>query len=363
MAAAVQTLPAAAASPQPAGPKEAQRASGFTLHPNRLHSKKWAEFLERCLATRLDADRFDKFAAIQYRKHPLSSAALADLFLRPPPAHRQVGEIPAAALPVKFCDAPVDPRIPAYLQVLLKLGYVDVLAILLALYRYSTSQAARKEAAAAAAMIDGHGADDAVDAAADENLVMAMGDGAEKTKHGRAGSGGSTKKRGKKSRVPHIAPVLWASSYQNEETLFYRISRAVRQDGAIRGRRSALLITACVASWMELFVAASSSFAAAAALEVSGMAAPSPKQAEMEATRAAFVMLLLAVCENQTVVEALSEQWRFTRGTTCKAMLFCCLLRRFPGLTIASRARDAVGAPGQLHPVDFAQLVGCCRAA
>ncbi|KAI1814973.1 mediator complex subunit Med5 [Poronia punctata] len=145
----------------------------------------------------------------------------------------------------------LDPRIPRYLQVLINHEFIDTPSILNALYKYSTSRSYLQPA--------------------------------------------STDDRGN-------PPLRWANSYTPEENLFYRLSKAVRLGKAINSTMEALLICALMAKWMTLFTTAATAFAQ----DVMGQLQNNQTREEMEATRAAFVMLLLGVCENEKVLEGLS---------------------------------------------------------
>lgn len=145
-----------------------------------------------------------------------------------------------------------DPRILEYFQALLKLKLVDTTSVLDALYRYSTSRTKTQ------GQVD----------AGDESL---------------------------KDRL------LWGNSYGTEEVIFYRLTKAVAQGTGIKPAREALLVAKVMAKWMALFTAVSASFAA----DAMGALYPSQIKEEMETARAAFVMLLLGVCENQTLLTAL----------------------------------------------------------
>lgn len=149
----------------------------------------------------------------------------------------------------------LDPRVFQYLQVLLKLNLVDTTSVLKALYTYSTSQSRiRRESDAAAA--------------------------------------DSSK-----------AKLLWGNSYSTEEVIFYRLTKAVAQGTGIRAAKDSIQVVRVMAKWMALFTTVSASFAADAMGEIY----PSQLKVEMESARAAFVMLLLGVCENQTVLATLSR--------------------------------------------------------
>ncbi|KAI1822898.1 mediator of RNA polymerase II transcription subunit 5 [Xylaria intraflava] len=145
----------------------------------------------------------------------------------------------------------LDPRISRYLQVLTQRKLVDTPSILSSLYQYSTSQG----------YLHRTGADS-------------------------------------QDRIP----LRWANSYSPEEVLFYRLSKAVRLGTGIKNPTEALKICAFMAQWMTMFTAASAAFAQ----DVMGQLQGSLRD-EMEAARAAFVMLLLGVCENEHVLRGLSR--------------------------------------------------------
>jgi len=149
----------------------------------------------------------------------------------------------------------LDPRIPRYVQVLVQLGLVDTSSVLKALYKYSTSHTQSEGATGRASQGDG------------DNTVR------------------------------------WGSSYGHEEAFFYRMSKAVVQGTGIKTAREGLEIAKVMAGWMSLFTAASASFAAA---DVMGQLHTSQSQTEMESARAAFVMLLLNVCESPLVLQVLA---------------------------------------------------------
>ncbi|OAA67035.1 RNA polymerase 2 mediator complex subunit [Niveomyces insectorum RCEF 264] len=373
--AVTMTTAAAAASPI-RSPRRNRPSSGASASatattarpfvPAIRNALQWAHFLDRCLATRLNVSRFAEFARIQQCKHPVSPAVLADLCLRPPVPRRfpipfapprgakQESETAgnesnrsedgrrrrrrrrssssAKAVAAHRCDAFIDPRIPAYLQVLLQRGYVDVASVLRALYRYSTShRLVRNDGGRTASEQqhergegdgdgDGHGdnSNDAVMTTGDDGQgeeAKPAADAGDAHKNGSLDAnddaGGGAGASGTGGTAPSASnaagPVYWASSYNNEETLFYQISRAVREGGAIRDQRSALLVASNMAQWLELYAAAAAACAGGNAGTDAGIAAQSQTQIEMESTRAAFVMLLLSVCEDKTVLSALAQ--------------------------------------------------------
>ncbi|POS88120.1 hypothetical protein EPUL_001219, partial [Erysiphe pulchra] len=82
----------------------------------------WRTFLERCLASRLEIDRFSKYATFLYRRSPILSSQLCSIFLSP-------------ILQNNYC---IDPKSIRYMICLLGLEYVDIPNILNALWHYST---------------------------------------------------------------------------------------------------------------------------------------------------------------------------------------------------------------------------------
>lgn len=153
-----------------------------------------------------------------------------------------------------------DPRIFQYLQVLLNLKFVDTTTVLKALYRYSTSQA-------------------------------------------------RLRREGRDAGELSKAELLWGNSYSTEEVIFYRLTKVVAQSTGIRAAGDAVEVARVMAKWMALFSTVSGLFAADAMDDIYS----SQIKEEMESARAAFVMLLLAVCENQTVLNALNR--RVAKGT------------------------------------------------
>ncbi|KAI1444652.1 Med5-domain-containing protein [Annulohypoxylon stygium] len=218
--------------------------------PTRDHTQsrlEWARFLDRCISTRLDADVFENYITLLYSKHPLPPAIIADIFLRPQPANHES----------------LDPRIPRYIHVLASRKLIDTPSVLKGLYKYSTSHVQAQKA--------GHPLPE---------------DPEDK------------------------APMRWGSSYASEEVIFYRITKAVALGTGIENAGDALQICKLTAKWMTLFTLASEAFNHEA-MDLNqlngGHMQSSQSRDEMEAARAAFVMLLLGICENQTVLNALSR--------------------------------------------------------
>ncbi|KAI0514419.1 mediator of RNA polymerase II transcription subunit 5 [Xylaria bambusicola] len=203
----------------------------------------WARYLSQFLNSRLDPEEFESYVPLLYNKHPLPPVLIADIFLRPQPSNHES----------------LDPRISRYLEVLTQRKLVDTPSILNALYRYSTSQMYLHSAGA-------HGQDQDTENALNQ------------------------------------APLRWASSYTPEEVLFYRLSKAVRLGSGIKTTGEALGICVLMARWMTMFTTASTAFAQ----DVMGQLHNTSRE-EMEAARAAFVMLLLSVCENHFALRGLSR--------------------------------------------------------
>ncbi|KAI2471953.1 Med5-domain-containing protein [Annulohypoxylon bovei var. microspora] len=220
----------------------------FEMGPPRDHTEsrmEWARFLDRCISSRLDPDTFDSYITLLYSKHPLPPGIIADVCLRPQPSNHES----------------LDPRIPRYIHVLAQRKLIDTPSVLKALYKYSTSHVQAQKA--------GHPLPD---------------DPEDK------------------------APLRWGSSYAAEEVIFYRITKAVAIGTSIVNAGDALQVCKLMAKWMTLFTLASEAFAHEAMGQLhSGQLQGSQSRDEMEAARAAFVMLLLGICENQTVLGALSR--------------------------------------------------------
>ncbi|KAI0009032.1 Med5-domain-containing protein [Xylariaceae sp. FL0662B] len=151
----------------------------------------------------------------------------------------------------------LDPRVPRYIQVLANHKRIDTPSILKALYRYSTSHVQSQNAGGAP--------------------LGSSSDG--------------------------DAPLRWGSSYAAEEVIFYRLTKAVGLGAGIKNSGEALEVCKLMAHWMTLFTSVSAAFAQ----DVMGQLQSPQSRDEMEAARAAFVMLLLGICENQTVLNALSR--------------------------------------------------------
>ncbi|TDZ22610.1 Mediator of RNA polymerase II transcription subunit 5 [Colletotrichum orbiculare MAFF 240422] len=150
----------------------------------------------------------------------------------------------------------LDPRVPRYLQVLSDLGYIDTPSILKAMYRYSTSRAHARNTAPV------------------------------------------TSDSKQKPAIPR-----WTNSYAAEEVMFYRLTKSVAQGMALPDTETGIEVANIMAKWIALFTDAATAFT----VDVTGQLQTSQAREEMESARAAFVALLLGICENQLVLKALSK--------------------------------------------------------
>jgi len=207
----------------------------------------WAKFLSHSLATRLDPETFESYVQILSIKQALSPANISDVFLRP----------------TEDNDATLDPRIPRYLQSLLRLELLDIPAILKALQKYST-----------------FGAQDGdVDMKDPE-------DAGEENESGK-------QKRGHKG-------ARWANSYAAEEMLFYRMAKYISSGTSPKNTQEAVEVLLVSIQWMELVTAAGQK--AHEILNLDGH-----KHAEINATTMALGTLIVAVVDNPLILRILSK--------------------------------------------------------
>ncbi|KAK8041323.1 Mediator of RNA polymerase II transcription subunit 5 [Apiospora phragmitis] len=232
------------------------KASPSTGDPGRNNAHQamdvWARFLDQCLTQRIDEDVFASKVAVLSARSPLPPAAAADILLRPQPANRDS----------------LDPRVPRYMHVLIERRLIDTPSILDALYKYSTSH---DQAEATGGQHHHH-----------HHHLAASALHAE---HAPAG-------------------LRWKSSYGQEETIFYRLTKANGLGTCVRSAKESLAVCKAIARWMVLFTAAAAAFSQE---EMTGQLHLAESRDDMETSRAAFVMLLLGVCENQIVLKALSR--------------------------------------------------------
>jgi mediator of RNA polymerase II transcription subunit 5 len=227
----------------------------------------WRQFLSQAFVKRLEPAKFAALVPLQQSRSPLSPTLIADLLLRPD---------------TKNSYAP-DPLVPGYLDVLLKQHLVTPAAVLFALAKYSSSrpQEGQNEA---------------------ENT-----------------DGGDGKK------TPGKRSMRWANSYTIEQVIFLRLAKAVKQENAVTNMKDAVDIVKVLIRWMSLFSDMSAAFAA----DVMGAIHRNNIKLELECSRSAFVLLLSSVCENPTVLSALSGTsakgtYYIARGTAGVFVDLCC---------------------------------------
>ncbi|KAM0558474.1 hypothetical protein ACHAPJ_004668 [Fusarium lateritium] len=216
----------------------------------------WTQFVARCISQRLETDKFEAYVRLVHDQHPLPTALVADFFLRPQPSN----------------DNSLDPRIPPYIQVLTKLGYVDTPSILKALYKYSSSHSYAQA------------------------QQQQSNEGDEKDRE-------KKEEKEKENTQPPKNITRWKSSYWAEEVIFYGLTKAVVEGRAIPDSRTALDVAMIISKWMALFTTASTAFAADMLEQVH----TAQVRDELESSRAALVALLLRLCENEILVGAVSK--------------------------------------------------------
>ncbi|WZH44941.1 mediator complex subunit Med5 [Fusarium acuminatum] len=220
----------------------------------------WTQFVARCISQRLETDKFEAFVRLVHDQHPLPPALVADFFLRPQPTN----------------DNSLDPRIPPYLQILTKLGYVDTPSILRALYKYSSSHAYVQS----------------------QQQQLSGNTGKESEKDDEKDKG-----QEKENSQPEKKITRWKNSYWAEEVLFYGLTKAVVEGRAIRDSKTALDVAMIISKWMELFTTASTAFAT----DMLAQLHTAQVKDEMESSRAALVALMLRLYENDILVAAVSK--------------------------------------------------------
>lgn len=235
-------------------------AASSSYGSRRLHQSVnfWAAFVDRCINSRLEPDRFQSLVRTVHTEHPLPGPAIADLFLRPQPN----------------CCYSLDPRVPPYLQALNDLGYIDAPATLRALYRYSSShrlaQAQRKR----------------------------QQEHEQQQQH--------PTKDHETNRDDGDDITRWENSYWVEEVIFFRLCKAVHEGRAVRDNKTAFGVLKIVSKWLALFTEASAAFAHDLFTNNAQQATHS-LQMEMESARAAFVPLLLRLTDNPALLRVLAK--------------------------------------------------------
>ncbi|KID98260.1 Mediator of RNA polymerase II transcription subunit 5, partial [Metarhizium majus ARSEF 297] len=211
----------------------------------------WSRFVDKCIFTRLDTERFEEFIPLVQDQHPLPPFVIALLFLRPQP----------------YNVVSLDPRIPPYIQILTKLGYVDAPSILRVLYKFSSLHTQFKTS---------------------QNETQSA-------------IKGNNPDQGSKEKSKN--PRRWNSSAWVEEFMFYHVIKIIVEGTAFRDSRVVLELVQVISKWMELFTSVSSVFAT----DVMGELQSSQARIDMETARAAFVPLLLRLVEVPALVKAISS--------------------------------------------------------
>jgi hypothetical protein len=230
-----------------APPTTAMFGSGPASAALPAAAAQWHKFLERARLRRLDQEKFEVYAPIISSKHRLPPVYVADLLLRTTKGH------------VDF----LDPRIPQYLQVLLKLKLVDTPSVLRALYKYSSSHTHAPQQRQAQ----------------------------------------QEKGKGKEKEGTRVGIVRWTHSYASEELIFWRLHKELQQGMGIRTAREAIQVVRLVAQWMVLFT----DVAAAFTQDAFGAVHDLQTKEEMAMARQAFIVLVLEVCNSPMVLRTFEK--------------------------------------------------------
>jgi mediator of RNA polymerase II transcription subunit 5 len=213
----------------------------------------WSKFLHRALLKRLDPDEFAAYIPIHFKEHPLPAVIVADILLRPSPTNRYR----------------LDPRVPPYLNALLKQRRVDVPAVLRALYKY-TSAHARVQSPDADALA----------------------------------GGGIKKEEDEEGTQQKNKQILrWQNSYSEEAIILWRLAQMIHQGTGIRAPRNVIQISKVLAKWTGLFTEAAATFSREAFGSLNGLQATD----ETVDARNAFVLLFVAFSENPLVLSTLGK--------------------------------------------------------
>ncbi|KAK4163563.1 putative mediator of RNA polymerase II transcription subunit 5 [Cladorrhinum sp. PSN259] len=215
----------------------------------------WTKFLSLAEARRLDPDKFATFSHITFTKYPLPPQLIAELLLRPTASNREA----------------IDPRVPHYLEALLKQKIVNTAAVLRALYKYSTthtrlqSDAESQNATAADSSIKGEPGVDAPP---------------------------------KKHKITR-----WRSSYSAEAVILWQLARYVRQGTGIKSGRDVVEVAKMMIRWISLFTSALAAFSRDAFNAIHTQ----QQKNEVASSRDAFILFLIAFSENSTVLLTLNR--------------------------------------------------------
>ncbi|KAK4250229.1 mediator complex, subunit Med5 [Corynascus novoguineensis] len=214
----------------------------------------WSQFVHRALVKRIEPDQFAAFLPFHFAEHPLPPVIIADVLLRPSKNQRYS----------------LDPRVPTYLDALLKQRRVDVAAVLRALFKYSSAHL----------KVQPPDSD-------------ALG-GDENRKEGE--KGGERTPKGQKI-------VRWQNSYDDEEMILWRLAQAIHQGSGIKTAKNVVQIAKVLAKWMALFAEAAAAFSRDAFNSLNGLQV----RDETADARTAFVLLLIAFSDNPLALATLDK--------------------------------------------------------
>ena len=215
----------------------------------------WTKFLGRAEAKRLDPSDFARFVPIlNANLYPLPPIIIASLLLKP----------------TKQSSYSLDPRRLQYLTILLDQKRVNIQSVLKVLHQYSTSHA----------KIQGQH-----DAEATQEAVVA-------NKGGQGQQGDKKPKR-----------VFWQNSFNDEEVIFWRLSKVITQGQGIRHASDAYEMATNLSKWITLYIDVMAAFSRDTFSTIQNMRT---KQ-DMENSLQAFSLLLVNFLANQRVVSAFSR--------------------------------------------------------
>jgi mediator of RNA polymerase II transcription subunit 5 len=247
--------------------------------------KAWTWFLKCCFLERVAPDRFAALVDVHFDVHryPLPEVVVADILLGP----------------IDDRDYRIDQKVPFYLQQLLKQQYVDIPAVLRALFKYST--------------IHSRVAD------------LAAGNGPDKESQNDQDGGDGHQKKKKEIR-------RWKGSYRDEELIISRLAKKVKEGSAFKTCRSVIQVSRVLAAWMPLLAEAAADFSRDPFGTLSGMQGRKTYRTlqglqvmdETERSRKALILFLAAFSDDPWVRLTLAQP--FCKGT-CKMLADA--LRRF----------------------------------
>jgi hypothetical protein len=255
---------------RPAATKLQPYGCKSSFRTNKVHTMdEWSKFLIHSLEARLSPDKFSKFSALLYSKHPLPPWRVADILLRPLPTIDTADGSSSSSL---------DPKIPQYVQKLLlrsvtdgDVDILDVPSVLRGVLRYSSFRPPTTPATAGEHT---------------KAVGSSTGSGDEA---GRTGTGDALR---------------WGkANYVQEEALMYGLAKAVSSGARPQNGQEAIDLIRMLTEWMKVLVAAD---------VTDDMMQQIGGAVEMHAAEALAVMiavgtLLVAASENLKVVRVLEK--------------------------------------------------------